>query len=92
MDPSSAKKLKTHHHIQTTNDNDNDNLNDNLLKFAYNTSTKSIDDIVASWRYYGKALTKEKITFDDFFDLKLMDYNDLIRLHDVHNNLLEKYS
>ena len=91
-DPSPPKKLKTHPHTQTTNSNDNDILNDNLLKFAHNSSTKNIDDIIASWRYKGEALTKEKIAFDNFIDLKLKDYIDLIQLHDAYNNLLEKYS
>ena len=91
-DLSPAKKLKTNHHIQTAKSNDNDSLNSNLLKFAHNTSTKNIDDIIASWRYKGETLTKEKIAFDDFIDLKLKDYNDLIGLHGAYNNLLEKYS
>ena len=40
--PSPVKKLNTHNHTQTANHNDNDNLNNNLLKFAHNTSTKNI--------------------------------------------------
>ena len=48
--------------------------------------------MVASWKCNGEALTKEKIAFNEFIDLTLEDYNDLIRLHDVYNNLLEKYS
>ena len=67
-------------------------MNDNSLRFAHNTIAKNIDDIITSWRFKGKALTKEKITFDDFIDLKLKDYNDLTQLHDAYNSLLETHS
>lgn len=37
-------------------------------------------------------LTREKITFDDFIDLKLKKFNGLILLRDAYGKLLEKYS
>ena len=81
--PSRNKKRKIQH---------DNNLNNELLKLKDSTSAKSINDIIESWRYNGEPLTKEKIAFDDFVDLKLDQFDDLIRLHDAYDRLLEKYS
>lgn len=48
-------------------------------------------DVLASWRYSGEALMKEKIAIDIFIDRKLERYDDLVRLHDEYGKLLRLY-
>ena len=67
-------------------------MGNQLTTLINNTTTKSIDHIISSWRYQGKALTRERIAFDDFIDLHLKFFKDLIRLHDAYDKLLGKYS
>ena len=70
----------------------NINGDNESLTFEHNTSEKNIDDIVASWRYRGESLTTEHIAFDDFMDLKLNRFDDLLRLQEAYDKLLDKYS
>ena len=68
------------------------NSDGDLFKPVENKSTENLDDIVAPWRYRGRVLTKEKNVFDDFMDLTLKRYDDLVRLHHDYETMLEKYT
>ena len=56
------------------------------------TTTEEVVDIIASWRYSGDTLTKEKIAINDFIDLKLVQFEDLVRINNAYDRLLDIYS
>ena len=66
--------------------------NENLVALVENSSTIDITSIIENWRYDGEVLSKETIAIDYFIDLKLDRFDDLIRLHDTYDSLLENYS
>ena len=63
-----------------------------MLKLFNRKSTKNAKEIIATWIYRGEKLTKEKIAIDDFIDRKLVDYDDLIRLHKAYGRMVNRYS
>lgn len=83
-----AKRQKTYHegHIE-----DLGTVGGQVLSLIDDVSKKNIDDIITSWRYRGNPLKREKIAFDFFLDLRLLCFNDLMRLHFDYCTLLEKY-
>ena len=87
--PPPHKKQKTSHDSQASACEE---IDDQLMTLSNNTSTRSVDDIISSWRYKGAALTRETIAFHDFITLDLERFEDLIRLHNAYDKLLDKYS
>ena len=90
--PSAYKKQKTRSDDGDLNEGLSVGDDDQLLMLEDNTCKKNINDIIISWRYYGDRLAREKIAFDDFMDLKLEQFDDLVRLQSEYDRLLEKYS
>lgn len=80
---SSPKRQKTLHIV---------NHSDDLFDVTDKTYTKSVDDIIAKWKYSGMALIKERIAFGYFIDLRLERFDDLLRLQEEYVRLLSKYS
>lgn len=65
---------------------------DRLFEFVDHTSIKKIIDIINSWKYTGKPLTREKYPRDYFIDLTLLNYYDVVRVHGEYIKLLDEYS
>ena len=75
-------------HSHNQHNGDKDVGDDEYTTLVDNAST----NMITSWRYSGVELAKEKIAIDDFIDLKLETFDDLIRLNDQYDKLLTKYS
>lgn len=84
----SHHRFNLEHSIQT---NDSNSLDDQLVTLIDNNPNKYVNKILESWRYRGKALTTERIAFETFIDIKIKNFDDLIRLHVSYERLLEKY-
>lgn len=65
---------------------------DSFLKLVTNKTTQKINDIIASWRYRGEPLTRELFSYKDYIDVRLITWDDLVRLQDAYTVLLQNYS
>ena len=75
---------------------------DALLKKANDINTVNREHVTfiesrkrqhqSTWVYKGEPLMKEKIAMDNFIDLKLHSFTDLIRVQDEYDKLLHQYS
>ena len=65
-------------------------IND-ALKIVTNKKTENINEIIASWRHNGEPLVKEKVSCGDNINLKLEKFDDMIRLNDSYEVLLNNY-
>ena len=60
-----TRKAQNDDYDQDTSPNSNSNIEKNK------SDKVMINDILESWRYYGKPLKRERIAFGDFIDLML---------------------